>query len=120
VLFRSGQEELNNSGYEAGGSGLFASKCDAFKKGTTEPLTGLAKEQYEDACGHTRNMWIAGSAAGVAGVVAAVSFYMGFVRSDGGESNSTSSVTRKHRKQRFAVTPIVSPDGGGATIRLDF
>jgi hypothetical protein len=108
---------LRTEGFKAGGDGLFGKDCSAVGEGGTA-LSATAQSQYDQACDHVRNMWIAGSVAGVAGVVAAVSFYMGYIRSDSTESSTQTS--RRARKQRFAVTPIVSPDGGGATIRIDF
>lgn len=114
-----GLPSISASGYKNGG-GPFGSNCEALAPGDGNiPLEGNAKAQYDKACGNVRNMWIAGTVAGAAGVVAALSFYMGYIRSDDAATDSTAS-TRKPRKQRFAVTPIISPEGGGATIRLDF
>lgn len=74
---------------------------------------------WEDACGNSRNMWIAGTVAGVAGAFAAFALYKGYISSDESAAPQSASVKRA-RKPRFAVTPVMSPDGAGATIRLDF
>jgi hypothetical protein len=67
--------------------------------------------------------WVGGVILGVGGAVAVLAFYKGFIASNSNES-STSASRGKHgkrvRRDRFVVTPIMSPDGGGATVRLDF
>lgn len=75
---------------------------------------------WKDACGNVRNMWLGGAVAGIAGAVAVFSFYKGFIESNDTEESQPTASTRKPRKQRIAVTPIVSPEGGGATMRIDF
>jgi hypothetical protein len=57
---------------------------------------------------------------GVASAAVIGSFYMAYVR-DSGSSESTKTAGAGHRKRReLAVTPIVTPDGGGATLRFDW
>jgi hypothetical protein len=77
------------------------------------------KSALDAACSwRTGNMvgWIV---TGVAGAVALGSFYMAFMR-DGDPAESTTA-GRGHRKRReLAITPIVTPDGGGATVRIDW
>jgi hypothetical protein len=58
--------------------------------------------------------WIGG---GVSAVVLGISTYYTFLRKDNKE---TTAVGRRSRKPKFAVTPVISPDGGGATVRIDF
>ena len=62
---------------------------------------------------------------GVGVVVAGVAFYKGFIAKPSQESRQSASKDRSKRgkrvrRERFVVTPIVSPDGGGATVRLDW
>lgn len=78
-----------------------------------------ASDLWEDACGNSRNMWLAGTVAGVAGAFAAFAIYKGYISSDESAAPQAASVKRA-RKPRFAVTPVMSPDGAGATFRLDF
>lgn len=86
----------------------------------TEAQKDMAQDAYVKGCKAAKNTAYAGVAIGVGSVVAIVGAYMGFIRSDGA-TESTSPTARRHsRKSRFAVTPIVSPDGGGATVRIDF
>ena len=58
----------------------------------------------------------------VGGVAMAFTGYMAFMRS-GGESKPvglTATGRRARKKKQLAITPILSPDGGGATFRLDW
>jgi hypothetical protein len=70
------------------------------------------------ACDHNRRNQIGFVVSSVLGVAVVGSFIMAFVRDSGTES---ASATRGHRKRReLAITPIVTPDGGGATLRIDW
>lgn len=97
------------------------SKSDADIMPST--ATGDPRKNGEDAyvkgCKAARNASYAGLVIGVGAAVAIVGAYMGFIRSDGTESSSPTS-SRKNRKSRFAVSPVLSPEGGGATVRIDF
>jgi PEGA domain len=97
--------------YVAGGSGFWASEC------SDDKLTANDEANYNKACDHTKGMWLGGTIAGVAGAFAAFAIYQGFIAEDESRPATGSSRTRK---QRFAVTPMVSPEGGGATFRIDF
>jgi hypothetical protein len=62
---------------------------------------------------------IAGAAAAVFGGLAVIAYYKGFVSKK--ESSTQTSAGRSTRKKKqFAVTPIIAPDGAGATFRLDW
>jgi hypothetical protein len=82
-------------------------------------ITRYAEDTYIRGCRGAVGTMRGGVVLGVGSVVAIVGAYMGFIRSDATESSSATS-TRRARKQRFAVTPVLSPDGGGATFRIDF
>lgn len=110
--------KISEVGYQGGGSGFFASTCKPLNS-QGGSLMGEDLKHFNNACDHTRNMWIGGTIAGVGAVAAAVGFYMGYIRSDESDSRSATTVKRA-RKPRFAVTPVMSPDGAGATFRLDF
>ncbi len=86
------------------------------------PLTDAQVKQYNDQGDHGKLLtWVGGVTAGVAGAFAIVALYKGFIAKDGGGS-SGEHVSNGHRvrRDRFVVTPIVSPDGGGATLRFDW
>jgi PEGA domain len=79
------------------------------------------RKAYADGCKASRNTKYAGVGLGVGLGVAILGAYMGFIRGEeASESPPQTGSTKRPRKQRFAVTPIVSPDGGGATMRIDF
>ena len=60
--------------------------------------------------------WVVSSVVGAALVG---SFYMAFIRDRGHTETQTAS--GGHRKRReLAITPVITPDGGGATLRFDW
>lgn len=101
------------------GSFQFEPDCsDAAAEAELGDSGGTAREAWTSACKSSKNTFRAGILVGVGGVVALVGTYMGFIRSS--EAPPSSVVHGRARKPRFALTPMVSPDGGGATFRLDF
>ncbi len=62
---------------------------------------------------------ISGIAAAALGGFALFAYYEGFIAKRNGESDKTVGRSTRKKKQ-FAVTPILSPDGAGATVRLDW
>lgn len=73
----------------------------------------------KNACEHNQKNKIGFVVSSVLGAAVVGSFFMAFIRhSDGGETPSTSAGRRKRRE--LAITPIVTPDGGGATLRVDW
>ena len=74
---------------------------------------------FKNACDwHSRQIvgWVV---TGVVGAAMLGSFYMAFVRDR--EHTETQTAGRGHRKRReLAITPILTPDGGGATVRFDW
>lgn len=77
-----------------------------------------AVDAFKKGCKGARDEFRAGILAGTGVVIGLVGTYMGFIRSDSGSEREVAS--KRTRKPRFAVTPVISPDGGGATFRLDF
>jgi hypothetical protein len=83
----------------------------------------LTKQQIDDLNAQgTRGKWMGRIGAGVAigaGGFALYAIYRGFVEKQ--PASSERNVRgRRVTRDRFVVTPIVSPDGGGATLRLDW
>jgi hypothetical protein len=76
-------------------------------------------KHFKDACSNyslQRVGWVVSSVVGVAVVG---SFIMAFFRErDHGEAATASAGHKKRRE--LAITPIVTPDGGGATLRIDW
>lgn len=98
-------------------SGLSDSDC-----GTTS-FPGLSADSirlFKDAC-KDHNRWKVSVIVGsVLGAAAIGSFYLAYLRDRGSESEPKTS-DRGHRKRReLVVTPIVTPQGGGATLQFDW
>lgn len=72
-----------------------------------------------DVCDKRRHNIYAGIAAAGVGGLAVMAFYMGFLR-DADEAPTASVAGHRTKKRPFTVTPIVSADGGGATVQLDW
>jgi hypothetical protein len=88
---------------------------------TTDANCGDAMQSnaLKNACEHNQKNKIGFVVSSVLGAAVVGSFFMAFIRhSDGGETPSTSAGRRKRRE--LAITPIVTPDGGGATLRVDW
>jgi hypothetical protein len=88
------------------------------------PLAGNDLTHFNNACNAYKLQKIGWGVSSVVGVAVIGSFIMAFVRDSGGGPGSTESAKAAnggHRKHReLAITPIVSPDGGGATLRFDW
>jgi PEGA domain-containing protein len=78
-----------------------------------------ATSQLKKACGYYRNQKIGWAVTSVAGVAVIGSFFMAFIRDR--EHTETQTASGGHRKRReLAITPVLTPDGAGATLRLDW
>jgi hypothetical protein len=67
--------------------------------------------------------YVGGIVMGVGLGVAAFAFYKGFIAKSPSTESSTQTARKRGkrvRRERFIVTPIISPDGGAATLRLDW
>ncbi|MEJ7601514.1 MAG: PEGA domain-containing protein [Kofleriaceae bacterium] len=78
-----------------------------------------------DACDNGKKAstrtWIGGGVAVGGVVIATIGLLKAYVFNNSSESSSpTSTVGRQRKKRQIAITPIVAPDGGGATFRLDW
>jgi hypothetical protein len=69
--------------------------------------------------GHTYTI-IGSVTVGVGGALALVAFYQGFIakNDDGGKEHAQNG--HRVRRDRFVVTPIIAPNGGGATLQFDW
>ena len=73
----------------------------------------------KNACDHNEKDKIGFVVSSVLGAAVVGSFFMAFVRHSGDDESKRAS--GGHRKRReLAITPIVTPDGGGATLRVDW
>jgi hypothetical protein len=84
-----------------------------------QPMKQEDKDLLDSACSwHDRQVagWVV---SGVVGAAVVGSFYMAFLRDRDHAETRTASGSRRKRRE-LAITPIVTPDGGGATLRLDW
>ena len=88
--------------------------CD--QKGTLDPNAGNNKK-FIDACDGYSKTWIGGVMMGGGAVLAAAGVFM-FTRSS--DESSTQVSGRRHHHEPFAITPVVSPTGAGATFRMEW
>jgi hypothetical protein len=95
------------------------SDCDGDQAKAGTGLSSVNLMHLNGACKALSRQKLGWIASGVVGVAVIGSFVMAYVRDSGSAEPKTSA--RPHRKRReFAVTPIVSPEGGGATLRFDW
>ncbi|HEX7837853.1 MAG TPA: PEGA domain-containing protein [Kofleriaceae bacterium] len=74
----------------------------------------------QSACSHYSKRTIGWVVTGVVGAAVVGSFVMAYLR-DGGSESETKAALGGHRKRReLVVTPIVTPQGGGATLQFDW
>ena len=76
--------------------------------------------RFTDACNNFKYQKIGWVVSGVLGAALIGSFYMAYIR-DSGDAEVRRTAAGGHRKRReLVVTPVVTPDGGGATLRFDW
>jgi hypothetical protein len=80
---------------------------------------GDSNTKFDTACKARGTERVAGVISGVAAGVAIAALILAYRGSDEPEKHAQLG-HRKHPKPLIAVTPIISPDGGGATLRIDF
>ncbi|HEY0190109.1 MAG TPA: hypothetical protein VGC42_03250, partial [Kofleriaceae bacterium] len=74
---------------------------------------------FRSACDAVKYQKVGWVVTGVMSVAVVGSFVMAFIRDRSSSSEYQASGVHKKRRE-FAVTPIVSPDGGGATLQIDW
>jgi hypothetical protein len=58
--------------------------------------------------------------SGVLGAAVVGSFVMAYVRDNGESDHKAVGKAGKHKRREVAITPVVTPQGGGATLRFDW
>lgn len=110
--------KLVPEGTDGVGRFAFIPKCNTNDAPAAIRMNDVQLSNWKDGCkAATKTTW-GWTGVGIGVAIGLVGTYMGFVRSDSGPEREVA--TKRARKPRFAVTPVVSPDGGGATFRLDF
>ncbi len=101
-------KELSKTG---GGFPSYGAKCI---QGQPQP------SQCSSGNGYRTASYVTGIGMGVAGTIAIVAIYKGFVaKKESAAANSSVGVPSR-KKSRLAVTPVVGPEGAGATLRFDW
>jgi hypothetical protein len=77
------------------------------------------KENFDKACKWHDRQQIGWIVTGVAGAAMIGSFVMAYLR-DGDRTETKSALTGRKKRRELAITPIVTPEGGGATLRFDW
>ncbi|HET7505676.1 MAG TPA: PEGA domain-containing protein [Kofleriaceae bacterium] len=110
-MFATGMDNKRLSNDDCGSSYVArAAKDDATRQDA---------QAFNDACTNLKRQRIGWVTTGVVGVAMVGAFYMAFFRDR--EHSDAQSARAGHKKRReLAITPIVTPDGGGATLRLDW
>ncbi len=72
----------------------------------------------DEACKANKRRFIAGAVGIASGVLAAGALYFAY-RSEG-RTMEKSTAMGKRKRRELTVTPVISPEGGGATVRFDW
>jgi hypothetical protein len=95
------------SGRHAGEAGCVAA---------TDPVK--VKSLTDQGNSNSTLTYVGGALLGVAAIVGGYSLYRGYLSN--GAEHAGPMASRRVRRQPFAITPIVTPDGAGASFRLDW
>jgi hypothetical protein len=81
---------------------------------------GGTQSKFDDACSARSTMkWLVPVTAGLAAIGAGALIYV-MVSKDGTEERPAGVTGRRVKRKNFVVTPVVTPDGTGATLRFDW
>lgn len=112
VGFGVSYAELRSTGQNPDGS--YGKNCSKMGNTVTGPGQCSNGALWNDLT------YATGIGAGVTGAIMLVAIYKGYISK--GDPVSKEHADNGHRKKRdrFVVTPVVTPDGAGATVRLDW
>jgi hypothetical protein len=100
---------------DCNGSKVKMFKADSASQGNK------ALDFFDKACSNYKLQVVGWAGISVFGVAMVGSFVMAYIRDSDSSDSKPAVASSGHRKRReLAVTPIVSPDGGGATLRFDW
>jgi hypothetical protein len=111
----------------AGGGGLWAVSALQVDKAEKDligldPSTEEAKDLTAKGESASTRTYVGGAILGVGVTVAVIGLIKGYVATGSGEKPAAGSTMGRSRKRPsgFAVTPVLSPQGAGATLRFDW
>ncbi len=87
--------------------------------GRSTGLTGAPADHLKKACDWYKYQKVGWVVTGVAGAAMIGSFVMAYLR-DGDHTESKNALVGRKKRRELAITPIVTPEGGGATLRFDW
>jgi hypothetical protein len=98
--------------------------CGHLKSGVSiggdgTPVT-FNQGKFDDACKFSRWEKYGWIATGVVGVALAGSVVMMVIKNHDDAAERRTQVGTRRKKRDLAITPVVTPDGGGATLRFDW
>ena len=115
AITRSNDEAGQIMGSNSAGKPFTEKDCNPFPNAVMDPDRGHLKS----ACDWHDRQLIGWVVTGVVGAAAVGAFYMAFIRDR--DHTETRTAGGSHRKRReLAITPVITPDGGGATLRFDW
>ncbi len=83
-------------------------------------VVGAGADEFEKSCDAQERAQYLSVAAGIGAAAGILFVYLATRGGDETQRSNATSARRTKRKPAFAVTPILSPDGGGATVRFDW
>jgi hypothetical protein len=87
--------------------------------GSNSQCGGNQPSNLNSACNWYTAHVVGWVVSGVLGAAVVGSFVMAYVR-DSGESDNKAAARGHHKRREVAITPVVTPEGGGATLRFDW
>ncbi|MDB4958652.1 MAG: hypothetical protein JWO36_6221 [Myxococcales bacterium] len=90
--------------------------CGARVAGNTDDVASLNSK----GDGYHNMTVYGGIGTGVFGIFAVYALYKGFIAQSGEDGKEHAALGHRVRRDRFVVTPIASPTGGGAMLRFDW
>jgi hypothetical protein len=124
---------VNNAGWDPNKSGTIdethktvdQSDCGSGGEFINRPMTtggnaSSLNDKFSTACSAKDRMtWLVPTTIGFAAVGAGALIYV-MVSNDKTEERPAGAAGRRQKKKNFIVTPVVTPDGTGATLRFDW
>jgi hypothetical protein len=103
-----------------GGPFTFGTSCTAIPNTNPQKFMGPNDcSSGNDYVHLTEGAWVG---VAVLGTLTVIALYEGYIKHDSANTSATEHVENGHhkRRDRFVVTPVIGPNGGGATVQLNW
>lgn len=90
--------------------------CD----GTRRPADPGFRARFERACDHYKLQLYGWGGIGVFGAAMVGSFVMAYMRDNDPDTTAAAGQRKARKRRELAITPVLAPNGGGATLRFDW